>query len=268
MTFRHFLLSFGIDAGKLVRSMMALPSFYQEYREFKRQHRAIDAAHHSSLMEPLRLYPCLADKHDQSGSASGHYFHQDFLVARRIFAANPEHHVDIGSRIDGFVTHVASFREIEVFDIRPLGMNLPNIKFTQLDLMVPLPPSFENYCDSLSCLHTIEHFGLGRYGDPIHSDGHIIGIDNLNKILKPGGKLYLSTPIGPRRVEFNAHRVFSVLFLSSFLKGRGFRIDRFSYVDDAGDLHENVELTYEAEQNSFGCQYGCGIFELTKLRAT
>jgi len=62
----------------------------------------------------------LDDRFDQSGTASGHYFHQDLLVASRIFINNPEKHVDIGSRIDGFVAHVASFREIEVFDIRSL----------------------------------------------------------------------------------------------------------------------------------------------------
>ena len=38
-----------------------------------------------------------------------------------IYAARPEKHVDVGSRVDGFVAHVASFREIEVFDVRPIA---------------------------------------------------------------------------------------------------------------------------------------------------
>jgi len=46
-----------------------------------------------------------------SGSASGHYFHEDLLVARRIHKRNLRRYIDVGSRIDGFVAHVASFRE-------------------------------------------------------------------------------------------------------------------------------------------------------------
>jgi len=37
--------------------------------------------------------------------------------------------VDIGSRVDGFVAHVASFREIEVFDVRPISAQIPASSF-------------------------------------------------------------------------------------------------------------------------------------------
>ena len=37
------------------------------------------------------------------------YFHQDFVVARKIFERNPRLHIDVGSRVDGFVAHVATF---------------------------------------------------------------------------------------------------------------------------------------------------------------
>ena len=43
--------------------------------------------------------------------------------------------------------------------------------------------------------------------------GHLLGLDNLHRALKQDGKLYLSTPIGPQRIEFNAHRVFAVSYL-------------------------------------------------------
>jgi hypothetical protein len=62
----------------------------------------------------------LEDFADNAGVAKGHYFHQDLLVAKYIFEAKPERHIDVGSRVDGFVAHVASFREIEVLDVRPL----------------------------------------------------------------------------------------------------------------------------------------------------
>ena len=65
----------------------------------------------------------------ESGIMSGHYFHQDLLVARKLFNANPQRHVDIGSRTDGFVAHAAAFREIEVFDIREQHSKVKNIVF-------------------------------------------------------------------------------------------------------------------------------------------
>jgi hypothetical protein len=210
----------------------------------------------------VKLNPYPYEKKKQSGTAQGHYFHQDLLVARRIFEESPVRHVDVGSRVDGFVAHVASFRNIEVLDIRPLHSKVKNIEFRQADLMAP-PSGMINYCDSLSCLHAIEHFGLGRYGDPIDFEGHIKGLRSLHSILVPGGTLYLSAPIGEQRIEFNAHRVFGLSYLIPILKEK-FILKNFSYVDDLGELHENVILTEQEISDNFGCHYGCGIFELSR----
>lgn len=253
------LVMFGLDPLKTIRSLRGLPAYFRDLRTLKSQRRS--AAREFPLGKP---FPCLDDRFADSGSAKGHYFHQDLLVARRINLNNPHRHVDIGSRIDGFVAHVASFRPIEVIDIRPLSNNIPNVEFKQADLMTPVQESLFEYCDSLSCLHAIEHFGLGRYGDPVNYDGYICGLSNLYRMLKKGGKLYISVPIGPQRIEFNAHRVFSVGYLLECFDGK-YSIDEFSFVDDRGDLHENVPISERDVQSNFGCVYGCGIFELTKL---
>lgn len=243
---------------KLFRFLRHAPTLLDELRELKRQARQ---SQHDFPIARINPYP--HEKKQQSGTAKGHYFHQDLLVARRIFESAPEKHVDVGSRVDGFVAHVAAFRCIEVLDIRPMDSQVRNIHFKQADLMSP-PPEMAGYCDSLSCLHAIEHFGLGRYGDPIDFEGHIKGLNSLHTILRSGGTLYLSCPIGPQRIEFNAHRVFAVKYLLSLLDGR-FRLRNFSYVDDRGDLHENVEMKDDLLAGDFGCRYGCGIFELEKL---
>ncbi|MBC7886422.1 MAG: DUF268 domain-containing protein [Ferruginibacter sp.] len=193
---------------------------------------------------------------------AGHYFHQDLFVARKIFNNNPVRHIDIGSRTDGFVAHVAVFRKIEIIDIRDQNSKVGNILFRKADLM-QLPDDMINSCDSISSLHTIEHFGLGRYGDPIDYYGYQKALDNITKILKAGGKFYFSVPIGKQRIEFNAHRVFSVGFLLKEL-GNNFTVNSFSYIDDKGDFYENVELSVIEIDKNYGCFYGCGIFELTK----
>ena len=250
---------FGIDPRKTIYSIMGLPLYFRNLQLLKKQKKS--AAKFFPFGIPA---PCLADRFSPSGSSKGHYFHQDLLVARRIHYNNPSIHVDVGSRIDGFVAHVASFRPIEVLDIRPLPNEIPNVKCTQIDLMATIKIGLVEYCDSLSCLHAMEHFGLGRYGDLVNYDGYLLGLDNLYNILKKGGKLYFSVPIGPQRIEFNAHRVFSLSYLLELFDGK-YQIDHFSFVDDQGDLHESASMTEANKNNNFSCTYGCGIFEMTKL---
>src|SRR5439155_9836158 len=96
------------------------------------------------------------------------------------------------------VAHVATFREIDVLDIRTVHDSIPNMRFLRADLMATLPAELVGCADSASCLHALEHFGLGRYGDPIDYQGHIKGLLNLHRMLEPGGRLYLSVPIGPQ----------------------------------------------------------------------
>ncbi len=250
---------FGIDLRKMFNSLRGIPYYLRDLKILKGQRGA------SVKKFPFgKHYPCLDERFAQSGSAKGHYFHQDLLVARRINFNNPSIHADVGSRVDGFVAHVASFRQINIFDIRPLSTTIPNVHFIQADMMSPISEDYIGYCDSLSCLHALEHFGLGRYGDPVNYDGYILGLNNLHQILKANGKLYFSVPIGPLRIEFNAHRVFSISFLLECFAGK-YQIDRFSFVDDQGHLHEDVFITEESVIDNFGCAYGCGIFEMTKL---
>lgn len=156
--------------------------------------------------------PCLQDRWEEAGVTRSEYFWQDLLVARMIHEAKANKHVDVGSRIDGFVAHVASFRELEVLDVRTVAAKIPGVTFRKIDLMsseaIASLSGKSGYCDSLSCLHVLEHFGLGRYGDPIRPDGWRYGIRHLASLLRPQGTLYLSIPVGKERVEFNAMRVF------------------------------------------------------------
>lgn len=224
--------------------------FLKEYFFFKRAGGRID-----------KFFPIYSDYKEQAGSAIGHYFHQDILIANYIFKNNPTNHIDIGSRIDGFVAHVASFRSIEIIDVRELqDTGHENIRFKRMDLMKnDLIES--NICDSLSCLHAIEHFGLGRYGDPINPQGHLTGFSNLLKMLKPGGTLYISFPIGTAdQVHFNAHRIFKPDSILSWQQETHLELLNFSYVDDAGKLHKEVGI----DSVPVNTQYGCGIYTFRK----
>ncbi len=212
----------------------------------------------------LKLQPMLLDRQAQAGQGSGAYFHQDLLVARRVFEARPAAHVDIGSRVDGFVAHVAVFMHVTVLDIRPLECDAPNITFRQADLMSP-PADLIGACQSVSCLHALEHFGLGRYGDPLDPLGHLKGFAAVCQLVAPGGTLYLSGPIGAEQgVVFDAHRVWGLPTLLKLAGEHGMRVQRLSVVDDDGRLRDDVPLTDPGIASSFGLRFGCGIVEMVR----
>src|SRR5271163_1627119 len=202
------------------------------------------------------FWPRMDEWRETAGRASGHYFHQDLLVAQHIFRANPLRHLDIGSRINGFVAHVASFRTVEVMDIRPLPNPIENVKFVQNDLMRPNPDYF-GYADSISSLHAIEHFGLGRYGDRVDPQGHCRGFNTLVQMLEPRGTLYISFPVGRRRVEFNAHRVFDPIDIFSWPCADALELLDFQYVGDDGHLHGDCSPEELSERQ---LHHGCGIY--------
>ncbi len=201
--------------------------------------------------------PILHEWQEPSGRV-GTYMLQDLTVARWIHDAAPTRHVDVGSRIDGFIGNLASFRRVEVIDIRPPPQAVPGVLFHQIDLMRELPTAWVGSTDSLSCLHTIEHFGLGRYGDRIDPMGHLKGLEQLKQMVKPGGLMFLSTPIGPERVEFNAHRVFAAHTLLGWFE-HGWTVERFAFIDDANCLHTDVDPSGPEVGRSFGCTLGVGI---------
>lgn len=251
----------GINPVFAIKQVLGTQWFRRSLREYERQRLgSTDALRFPAKSRKLKI---VSDRFESAGTASGQYFHQDLWVARRIFERNPEHHVDFGSRVDGFVAHVASFRSIQIGDIRPLRSPYESISYFQIDLMRPESVA-KGMTDSASCLHALEHFGLGRYGEPIDYLGWSKGLDSLTKAVKAGGYLYLSVPISfNERVEFNAHRVFSIPTIHHAVE-RAFEISEFVYVDDQGDLHTNCSPWDPAYMSSYGLSYGCGIWELQR----
>lgn len=243
-TYKLFL-TFGFDV-KVLLDIKYYPLFLRNKKKWLRSGGKITNNH-----------MILNDYNKSAGINKGHYFHQDLLVAQLIFQNKPSRHIDIGSRIDGFVSHVATFREIEVFDLRDLPNSAhPNIKFRKVNIMEHTKNI--GLTDSLSCLHAIEHFGLGRYGDKIDVDGHKKGLENIIKLIKPNGLLYLSFPIGSKdEVHFNAHRIFHPMSILSYKNiSEKIKLERFDYVDDNGELHINSKL----ENIPKNLKYGCGIY--------
>ena len=248
------LLRWGFDPRLTVSSLKGALWFRTDLRRYRNMHKE-----RASEFPLISRFPITTDRRAQSGTASGHYFHQDLLVASEIERIRPRNHIDIGSRVDGFVAHVASFMPISVIDVRPLTSSHPNITFQLGD--ISNSASLDGLmADSISCLHALEHVGLGRYGDELNYDGWRLGLDNLFGLLEQDGLLYVSVPTGREQgVEFNAHRIFRLPFFRDELALRG-QIIELSFVDDDGNLHRSCDPYSQSAEESFGARYGLSIW--------
>jgi hypothetical protein len=77
--------------------------------------------------------------------------------------------------------------------------------------------------DFIFTYSSLEHDGLGRYGDPINAFGDFESIAKMHCMLKPNGILFFGVPIGMDEVLYNAHRVYGSRRLSVVLS-LGFRL--------------------------------------------
>lgn len=224
-----------------------LPRFISTFLKYKRSAKR-------QRLGLLDFQPCLGDWTTYT-PFDAHYFYQGAWLARKLAHPKPDQHVDIGSSVLT-MSVLSAFVNTTFVDYRPLKVSLPgltSIAGNILDL-----PFDDDSVPSLSCLHVIEHIGLGRYGDPIDPEGSIKAADELQRIVSSGGKLFLSLPVGRERICFNAHRVHApetVVKMFSKLK----LID-FSYVNDSGELLESQPVGAASQ-----LEYGCGLFCFEKL---
>ena len=245
----------GLDILKLIKSVRRSYFFFRDLIIFKKKYKG-----------PYSIKPCLHDRFDESGATRNEYFWQDLFVAQEIFVKNPGTHIDIGSRIDGFIGHIATFMSIEVFDIRPLQFNIPNVKFSQIDIMNTKEIlKIKGKYNSISCLHTLEHFGLGRYGDIIDLDGYKVGFNNIASLLQESGILYLSTPIGRERIEFNANRIFHPKTIIDLAKSNSLEVEAMRVISKGYKIKNIPIETINKELEILSKEgYNLGIFILKK----
>lgn len=199
------------------------------------------------------LYLC-TDDNTKNTSFDSHYIYHPAWAARIIREIAPEKHIDIGSALH-FYTILSAFIKTEFYDYRPAVLNLTNLSSAHADL-TNLPFASDSI-NSLSCMHTIEHIGLGRYGDPIDPKADLKAINELKRVCAPNGTLLIVVPIGKRRIQFNAHRIYDPFDVIDYMKD--FKLNQLSFVDDNGVFTETSELKKASKQN-----YACGCYWFIK----
>jgi hypothetical protein len=248
-----YLKAYAIRIGKniLIRFPKLIVRFFgycSEFVRFRRMYR------HRSNVRFRDAYPCLKDK-VQTTPFDQHYTYHPAWAARVLAQTRPELHVDISS-ILSFGAVVSAFVPVKFYDYRPANLELSNYDSDFADLKKL--PFADNLISSLSCMHTIEHIGLGRYGDELDADGDLKAAAELKRVLKEGGDLLMVTPVGWPRVEFNGQRVYSYEQIIQYFAPLS--LVSFSLIPDQGGFIENADPGLVKEQ-----KYGCGCFWFKKI---
>lgn len=235
-----------------VQNFIQLPWIIKNYLKFNKSAKSTTGRFNFSLKNSIF---CVGEDTTNT-SFDPHYTYHPAWAARKLAEIRPLKHVDIGSIIE-FATVASAFVPIEFYDYRPSDIHLSNYSAGHANL---LNLHFrDNSIESLSCLHTIEHIGLGRYGDPIDYDGDIKAIKELVRVLAPNGTLLFVTPVGQPRIQFNAHRIYSYEQIMEYFKD--LELQEFTLLpdDSSQGFIENADPSLVMQQ-----KYACGCFMFKK----
>ena len=239
--------------GSRVVSLHAAFGALRRYPSYVRARRAFQAMDHAARLHVADDLPVL-DEATATTQFDPHYTYLDGWAASRVAAARPREHVDVASRLS-FAVGLGAFVPVTFIDRRPVEIELDGFRPLAGDLLeLPYP---DRSVASLSCLHVIEHVGLGRYGDPLDPLGTLRAARELQRVLAPGGMLLLGVPVGRRRVRFNAHRVHDPVDVVAMFPE--LRLVGFAAVDDAGHFTPAADPADYAQ-----AEYACGCYEFTR----
>lgn len=106
---------------------------------------------------------------------------------------------------------------VTVLDQRRYPFLHPNLAVRTADLYSP-ELRFDEPFDLVVSVSTIEHLGLGRYGDVTQEAGDRLGVERLWSFIRPGGRLLASVPAGRPAVQ-RGYRVYDEPRIRSVFPG-------------------------------------------------
>jgi SAM-dependent methyltransferase len=148
------------------------------------------------------------------------------FAAQKIQDFRPQSILDIGS-YRHFILGLLAHYPVTTLDVRgrtPLFAKETVLTGDAKSLDIP-----DQTFDLVLSLCTLEHFGLGRYGDTIDFNADQMAMREMIRVLKPGGHLIFSTTLTRSKpaIGFNAHRIYSYAMIHSFCEGLFLKDEKF-----------------------------------------
>jgi 2-polyprenyl-3-methyl-5-hydroxy-6-metoxy-1,4-benzoquinol methylase len=120
--------------------------------------------------------------------------------------------LDIGCVSSALPIQLASMGfEVHGLDVRPYQYTHQKFTFHLADLF---SWTTDMLFDTVYLISTLEHFGLGGYGDTKATDADHQVIQRIIHFLKPGGQLIVSVPFG-KRGQTSKHRIYDMAQLKA-----------------------------------------------------
>lgn len=98
----------------------------------------------------------------------------------------------------------------------------------------------ENLYDASISISSVEHSGLGRYGDELDPDGDIKAMKFQLDKTKVGGLCFLAVPMGMDEILWNAHRVYGRVRFPMLIEGWEV-VESFGFIDSDFDVSEALK---------------------------
>lgn len=119
-----------------------------------------------------------------------------------------------GPWVEAFCIHYGAATITTVDVNKPLSED-PRL-FT---LSVPELEATKDQFDILVSFSTLEHEGLGRYGDPLNPNADLERMIKIRQLLKPGGLFFLGVPNSQDGLIFNAQRTYGPVRFPMLIDG-------------------------------------------------
>ncbi|HEY6457795.1 MAG TPA: DUF268 domain-containing protein [Steroidobacteraceae bacterium] len=209
------------------------------------------------LLTNETLWPILNEDTDQT-SFDRHYTYHPAWACRVLRRTSPPVHYDFSSTLN-FIAMASAWVPITFCDYRPAQLQLEGLCTRREDLTHLSFP--DNSLGSVSCMHVLEHVGLGRYGDVLDYDGDLKAVAELIRVVRGGGNLLIVLPLGrTARVQFNAHRIYTWAGVLEMFQ------EQFDLVESALIPEQpNLGLVYSPDETLLNAQnYACGCFWFKK----
>lgn len=134
---------------------------------------------------------------------------------------------------------------VTAIDIRSIALSHPNLTFVKTNICNPSLP--RSSFDCVIALSTLEHIGLGWYGDESGENFDVEAVKQIHSLLKPEGSFILTVPYGKKALT-PVHRIYDKASLEKLIENfqvtqilYGIRKDDFTWITVEDELKASAK---------------------------
>jgi len=171
--------------------------------------------------------------------------------------------LDIGCASSRLPIQLASLGyKVHAVDIRPYAFKHPNLEFYKEDIFKWSP---QQYFDIIILVSTLEHFGLGSYGDLVLPEADKEAVDRISDWLSEGGQLLVSVPFGKAKVNkkqriYDLERLKYIFYNFKWVDQKYFRRVKGQWLPSSAKELKNIPSNEESPN-------GVAILNLEKIKS-